>query len=391
MHHLVKQTAAPPRLDELAALGDEALAFHRALPDYTATPLHRLSGLAHSLGIAKLLLKDESTRFGLNAFKGLGASFAVHKWLLTHAPGKPVTFTTATDGNHGRAVAWSARRAGHRAVVFIPAYARQARIDAIRGEGAEVVLVAEGYDAAVRHAHEARAREGWIVIQDTADAQYTEIPEWIAAGYWTHARELEPAPHAPDRPAIDLVLLHAGVGTWAAAMVAYYWHRYGAARPRLAIVEPTRAACVLAAVEAGRPTAIDTSKRTVMAGLDCALVSTTALEALARSTDAFFAIDDAWALEAMRRLATPMGHDPIVVAGESGAASVAGLMALLGHGELAPVRDHLGIGPTTRVLVWSTEGATDPVHWEEVVGRKPPETGNLKLETGNGRRTTHDA
>jgi diaminopropionate ammonia-lyase len=371
MHLLVNATTPPPRLREMAALADAALGFHRALPEYRVTPLHHLSALAHSIGVGDLLLKDESARFGLNAFKALGASFAVHTWLERHAPDGMVTFTTATDGNHGRAVAWSARRAGHRAVVFIPAHARAARIEAIRREGAEVVLVEEGYDAAVRKAHEAAAREGWIVIQDTADEEYTEIPEWIAAGYWTHAHELEPMPHGATDPGVDLVLLHAGVGTWAAAMVAYYWHRYGAARPRIAIVEPTRAACVLAAVEAGKPVAIDASRRTVMAGLDCALASTTALAGLARSVDAFLAIDDAWTLEAMRRLATPIGHDPMVIAGESGAASVAGLLALQGHGALAPVREHLGIHEATRVLVWSTEGATDPVHWKEVVGREP--------------------
>ena len=371
MHLLIEETVAPPRLAELAALADDALAFHRTLPEYQVTTLHHLPAMAHALGVADLYLKDESSRFGLKAFKGLGASFAVHTWLERHRPTGTVTFTTATDGNHGRAVAWSARRAGHRAVVFIPAHARPARIEAIRREGAEVVLVEEGYDAAVGRAHEAAAREGWVVIQDTADASYTEIPEWIAAGYWTHARELEPMLHGPTDPGVDLVVLHAGVGTWAAAMVAYYWHRYGAARPRLAIVEPTRAACVLAAAEAGTPVAIDSSRRTVMAGLDCALASTSALEILARSVDAFFAIDDAWTLEAMRRLATPVGHDPAVIAGESGAASVAGLMALMGHGALAPVRDHLRIDATTRVLVWSTEGATDPVHWKEVVGREP--------------------
>ena len=373
MHHLVSAPVAPPRLHELATLADAALSFHRSLPTYRVTPLHRLAALAHSVGVADLLLKDESARFGLNAFKGLGASFAVHTWLERHAPVGTVTFTTATDGNHGRAVAWSARNAGHHAVVFIPAHAREARIEAIRREGAEVVLVEEGYDAAVRKAHEAAAREGWVVIQDTADDEYTEIPEWIAAGYWTHARELEPVPHGATDPGTDLVLLHAGVGTWAAAMVAYYWHRYGAARPRLAIVEPTRAACVLAGVEAGAPVAIDASRRTVMAGLDCALASTTALAGLAQSVDAFLAIDDAWTLEAMRRLATPVGHDPVVIAGESGAASVAGLLALQGHGALAPVREHLGITDATRVLVWSTEGATDPVHWKEVVGRAPTE------------------
>ena len=178
MHHLVDAPVAPPRLSELAALADAALAFHRSLPDYRVTPLHQLSGLAHTVGVADLLLKDESARFGLNAFKGLGASFAVHTWLKRHAPDGVVTFTTATDGNHGRAVAWSARRAGHRAVVFIPAHARAARIEAIRREGAEVVLVEEGYDAAVRKAHEAAAREGWVVIQDTADehALYVLMP-----------------------------------------------------------------------------------------------------------------------------------------------------------------------------------------------------------------------
>lgn len=371
MHHLVAEPVAPPRLSELATLADAALTFHCSLPDYRVTPLHQLTALAHSLGVGDLLLKDESARFGLNAFKGLGASFAVHTWLERHRPAGVITFTTATDGNHGRAVAWSAKQAGHRAVVFIPAHARQARIDAIRGQGAEVILVEEGYEAAVQRAHAAAAQHGWVVIQDTADAGYTEIPEWIAAGYWTHARELEPDPHGTDDPGVDLVLLHAGVGTWAAAIVAYYWHRYGTARPRLAIVEPTRAACLLAGVRHGSPVTIDSSARTVMAGLDCALASSTALEGLAKSVDAFFAIDDAWTLEAMRRLATPIGHDPMVIAGESGAASVAGLMALQGHGDLAPVREHLGIDDTTRVLVWSTEGATDPVHWKAVVGREP--------------------
>lgn len=356
----------------LAALADEALARHRTMPGYAPTPLHRLDELAHSIGLASLRLKDESHRFGLNAFKALGASFAVHRWLASHPDAGAVTFTTATDGNHGRAVAWSARVAGHRAVIFIPAHASPARVEAIRAEGAEVVLVAEGYDAAVQRALAAGESEGWVVIQDTATPGYTEIPDWIAAGYWTHAREMEPSPHAVEAPEVDLVVLHAGVGTWASAITAYYWHRYGERRPRIAIVEPTRAPCLLAAVEAGGVTPIDASHRTVMAGLDCALASTNAYEMLHASVDAFFVIDDAWALEAMRRLATPMGHDPVVVAGESGAAGVAALLALHGHGELAPVRSHLGLGRETRALVWSTEGATDPAHWAEVVGRPVP-------------------
>lgn len=371
-HRLVAATRPPPGVAAMATLADEALAVHRAMPEYSPTPLHHLDELAHSIGLGSLLLKDESHRFGLNAFKGLGASFAVHRWLAQHPDRDMVTFTTATDGNHGRAVAWSARRAGHRAVVFIPAHAKPARVEAIRAEGAEVIRVADGYDAAVRRAHEAAVAEGWVLIQDTATPGYEVIPDWIAAGYWTHARELEPSPHAAERPEVDLVLLHAGVGTWAAAITAHYWHRYGERRPRIAVVEPASAPCVLAAVEAGHATPVDASRRTVMAGLDCALASTTATAMLRDSVDAFFTIDDAWALEAMRRLANPMGHDPVVIAGESGAAGVAGLLALHGHGELEPVRHHLGIDHTTRALVWSTEGATDPVHWAEVVGRPVP-------------------
>ena len=372
MHRLVDATRPPPGTAELAALADEALTVHQAMPEYAPTPLHRLDELAHSIGLGSLLLKDESHRFGLNAFKSLGASYAMHRWLAEHPERDLVTFTTATAGNHGRGVAWAARRAGHRAVIFVPSHAAPSRIEAIRAEGAEVIPVPDGYDAAVRRAHEAVVAEGWVEIQDTATPGYEVIPRWIAAGYWTHARELEPAPHGTDRPEVDLVVLQAGVGSWASAITAYYWHRYGPRRPRIAIVEPARAPCVLAGVEAGEATPIDGSRRTVMAGLDCALASRSAVPMLRESVDAFFVIDDAWTLEAMQRLAAPMGHDPVVIAGESGAAAVAGLMALHGHGELAPVREHLGIHRETRALVWSTEGATDPAHWAEVVGRPVP-------------------
>jgi diaminopropionate ammonia-lyase len=356
----------------LAGLAAEAFDVHRAMAEYRPTPLHRLPTLAADLGVGALYLKDESPRFGLNAFKGLGASFAVHRWLETHPAARPVVVVTATDGNHGRAVAWSARRLGVEAVVFIPSHAAPARVDAIRREGAEVVLVPEGYDAAVRAAHQAARAHGWVVIQDTATPGYEEIPDWIAAGYWTHARELESTLHPPEAPGVDLVLLHAGVGTWAAAITAYYWHRYGVARPRIVVVEPTTAACLLAAAPGGRPVPINASRRTIMAGLDCALASTTGLAMLHQSVDAFIAIDDRWARAAMRRLAMPRGEDPVVVAGESGAASVAGLLALEGEPGLAPVRQHLEMSARTRVLVWSTEGATDARHWEEVVGRSVP-------------------
>ena len=153
-------------------------------------------------------------------------------------------------------------------------------------------------------------------------------------------------------------------------MVAYYWHRYGERRPRVAVIEPTEADCVLASVIAGHPAHTAGSLHTIMAGLNCGFPSSTAFEILSHSVDAFLTIPDRWAEEAMRRLARPSGGDPKVVSGESGAASIAGLMALLEDPELEAVREHLEVGPRTRVLTWSTEGATDPVNWERVTGRE---------------------
>ena len=285
---------------------------------------------------------------------------------------RPVTFTTATDGNHGRAVAWSARRCGARAVIFVPTNTVAARIEAIAGEGAEVVLVDEGYDAAVERAHLAAGQPGWILIQDCARPGYEEIPEWIAAGYWTLARELEATLFPVDHPAVDLVILHAGVGTWPAAMVSYLWHRYGRGRPKIVVVEPAEADCVLASVLAGKPARARGSLQTIMAGLNCGWPSTTAAQTIARGVDAMLAIPDHWAEQAMRRLADPAVGDVEVIAGESGAASVAGLLALTADPELAPVREHLLLLDRPRVLVWSTEGATDPDGWARVVGRPVP-------------------
>jgi diaminopropionate ammonia-lyase len=369
---LVDATVAPSGIGTAAQLAAMAWTFHQSTAGYTATPLRRLSGLAAELHVGDVVLKDESHRFGLNAFKILGASFAIHRWLATHDVAADAVFTTATDGNHGRAVAWMARQLGLRAVIFMPAHSVPARVAAIQNEGAQVVLVAEGYDAAVHRALEAARNRGWIVIQDTATDGYRDVPELIAAGYWTTARELESTIHPSGRPGVDVVMLHAGVGTWAAAMVQYYWHRYGEHRPRLVVVEPIEAACLLDSVEAGHPAPASGSLTTIMAGLNCGLPSTIAFDVLRQSVDAFIAIPDSWAERAMARLATPAGTDPAIVSGESGAAGLAGLMALTQDSGLEPVCRHIGLGRGSRVLVWSTEGATDSAGWERVVGRPVP-------------------
>lgn len=366
---LIRHPTTPPALVESARLADLAWTFHRGLHNYRPTPLRQLNKLAGQLGVAQLSLKDESLRFGLNAFKGLGASFAMHHWMATHDVPSDAVFTTATDGNHGRAVAWMARQLGMRAVVFMPSIAVPARIEAIVNEGAKVVLVDEGYDAAVARAIEAGSTPGWVVIQDTATESYHEVPGWIASGYWTSARELEPVAHPIDQPAIDVVILHAGVGTWPAAMAQYYWHRYGERRPRIAVIEPIDAACILESVHAGRPVRATGSMRTIMAGLNCGFPSLTAFEVLDRGVDAVVAIPDHFAEDAMRRLAD---GEPPVIAGESGAASMAGLIALMEEERYRAVREHLSLGSASRVLVWSTEGATDPAGWHRVVGRPVP-------------------
>ena len=366
---LVDHPVPPPHPVTTVSLADLAWTAHQSMRQYRPTPRYPLDHLARELGVASLILKDESPRFGLNAFKGLGASFAMRHWLATREVEPDAVFTTATDGNHGRAVAWMSRILAYRSVIFMPAHSVPARIDAISNEGAKVTLVKEGYDAAVRLALQAASEKGWIAIQDTATPEYTEVPAWIAAGYWTTARELEDDVLPAGRPQVDVVLLHAGVGTWPAAMTEYFWHRYGEHRPRIVVVEPEEAACVLDSVRAGTVRRARGSLRTIMAGLNCALPSTTAFDTLRGSVDALIEIADTWTERAMRRLAD---CDPPIVAGESGAASVAGLMAIMRDPALAPVRDHVGLHAGCRVLAWCTEGATDPDGWERVVGRPVP-------------------
>jgi diaminopropionate ammonia-lyase len=343
----------------------EAWAFHAALPGYAPTPLVSLPSLASWLGIGQLRLKDESRRFGLNAFKELGASFAVERCL--QGKSGRLTFCTATDGNHGRAVAWAARRLGHGANVFMPAHSVPARIEAVRAEGAEVTVIDGDYDAAVRAA-EARAREsGGILLQDMAWQGYSEIPRWIMAGYTTILQEIENTVLASKSPGFDAVFLQAGVGSWAAAAAAFYRSRCGSSTPRLVIVEPLEADCLLESARKGRLCSSSGKGGTIMAGLNCGTPSSIAWEILRVDTDIFLAIPDEFTVEAMRALYHPAGSDPGVVAGESGAAGLGGLMAVLKAPELAEAREHLRLDSSARVLVVNTEGDTDPDGFRAIV------------------------
>ncbi|MFH8561667.1 diaminopropionate ammonia-lyase [Streptomyces sp. NPDC017988] len=340
-----------------AAPGADAHAFHAALPGYTPTALHELPALAEELEVARVFVKDESERLGLPAFKALGASWAIHRVLAAASDDRRLCLVTATDGNHGRAVARMARQLGLRAHVFVPEGVHPAAVAAIGGEGAEVTTVAGSYDAAVRRAADAAGAPDAVLIQDMAWDGYEEVPALIVEGYATLFSEVDAQLAAAGAPSPSLVAVPVGVGSLAQAAVAHYRSRRsvtaaaGEAPAALLSVEPEVAACVLASLRAGRPTSVETGV-TTMAGLNCGTPSTLAWPALRDGLDAAIAVRDADSAAAMRDLA-----DLGVSSGPCGAASLAGARAALTGEGSAGRRAALGIGAASTVVLISTEGA----------------------------------
>lgn len=358
--------------------------FHRRFADYRPSPLLRLDRLAHRCGVGRLLVKDESDRLGLPAFKMLGASWASYRELVRVLGAEPEPWTsidelaerlapltgtelaTATDGNHGRAVASFARRIGLGARIFVPAGTSRARIDAITGEGASCTVVEGSYeDAVARAAQEAGPR--CLVISDTSWPGYHTVPRLVIDGYATIFSELdeqlaalEPDGSAPRAP--HLVVIPIGVGAFAAA--AARWYRGGARRGTVLVgVEPRTAACVLASARAGRPVDVPGPHLSIMAGLNCGRPSPVAWPVVSHSFDWFTAIDDEDSVTAMREFATDG-----VVSGETGAAALAAVLQLSEIDD--PTRRRaLGMTSDATVVVISTEGATDPAAYAREVGR----------------------
>lgn len=337
---------------------EDVARFFRARPELKPTPLHRLSSLAAALGLGEILLKDESSRFGLNAFKIVGVTYAIDRMVREGRLDTAAVLACATEGNHGRAVARAAKERRLAAKVCMRRSAAPARIDAIRAEGAEVVLIDGDYDDAVRRVAEDAARHGWTIVSDTSWRGYEEIPRWIMLGY-THILQEACVQWAPGPPP-DIALVQTGVGGLLCASASWFYDRSGPRRPVVVACEPAHAACVMASARAGRPTPIDGPLDTMMAGLRCGAMSPAAWPAIASAVDAFVAIDDDRAAQAVRALARPAGADPAVVAGPSGACGLGALLAILGDGALRPVCDALRLGRHSRVLVINTEGLTDP-------------------------------
>jgi diaminopropionate ammonia-lyase len=332
---------------------DEVRRFYSARLDADATPLHRLSGLARALGVNELLVKDESNRFGLPAFKILGTQYAVARLIKT---GRVTDLACATAGNHGRAVARAARLANLRGHVYVPRGTARARVSAIRSEGADLVEVDADYDECVRIMAAEAGRHGWTIVSDTSWPGNEEIPGWIMAGY-TWMLDEAARMWGPTPP--DLLVVQAGVGSLAGAVAGWLEATFGHRRPRLVVVEPVGSACVAASLEAGSRVSLPACAPTVMAGLRCAEVSPLAWQALRETVDGAVQILDEAALAAVETLAHPHAGDPAVEAGAAGAAGLAGLVQLLTDRRLDDLRQALGISSNTRALIFNTEGITD--------------------------------
>jgi diaminopropionate ammonia-lyase len=331
------------------------------------TPLLHLPALASKTGVGDILIKDESDRLGLNSFKILGVSYAVGRLLSEGRITKGDVLVCATEGNHGRAVALAAHENGLAAKIYMSEDVAAPRIEAIVHEGAQVVITKGNYDDAVRLAADDARRNGWTIISDTSWRSYEEIPRLIMAGY-TRLMDEAARQWSPESPP-NLVLIQAGVGGLACAMVSWLCHQYGGERPFTIVCEPTKAACVLESARAGKPVSLHGPFNTMMAGLRCGEISPIAWPTLARTVDAFVSIDDEQCARGMRALAHPSNGDPVVVAGASGACGLAALLAIFQDHGLRPVREASDLSRRSRVLVINTEGATDPELYVQVTGK----------------------
>ena len=392
-----------PQVDRLApypaALQDiQSLAAHAkarteiaAWPGFAPTPLHDLKGFAAAHGLGAIWYKDEGSRFGLGSFKALGGAYAVMRQLqraVAAALGtdperitpadllakryrqivERVTVTCATDGNHGRSVAWGAAMFGCACVIYIHALVSPGREAAIAAYGARVVRTAGNYDDSVRQAQQDTETHGRVVISDTSYPGYSDIPRDVMQGYSVMAAEaLAQCPALPTH-----VFVQGGVGGLAAAVLAYLWESLGPQRPAFVVVEPDKADCLYRSAQAGQPVVVEGALDTIMAGLACGEVSLIAWDILTRGADAFMTVTDTAAADLMRRLAWPVDGDVPIVAGESAVAGLAGALAARANSEQA---SRLGLGPASRVLVFGSEGATDPVLYEQIVGLKPQNVG----------------
>ena len=356
--------------------------FHTTFEGYMPTPLAELSRTAESFGGGKVFAKDESYRFGLNAFKALGGSYCLGSYIAkllqkdisllscSDLTGKDtqkavgnITFVTATDGNHGRGIAWTAAMLGQKAVVYMPKGSAAERLENIRRLGAEAQITDVNYDDTVRFAKQQAEKNGWVLVQDTAWEGYTEIPTLIMQGYLTMA--LEAAVQLGDKKPTH-IFLQAGVGAMAGAVAAFFRNLYGR-DVRILVAEPCKADCFYRTAKAddGHLHTVDGDLDTIMAGLACGEPCTIGWELLEYCADGFISMEDAVAADGMRMLACPWADDDRVISGESGAAGFGAVMEILRN--QPQIKEQFCIDENSTVLCFSTEGATDVENYKNIV------------------------
>ncbi|WP_022849655.1 diaminopropionate ammonia-lyase [Limisalsivibrio acetivorans] len=364
---------------------EKAVSFHKSIPGYKPTPLAHLGKLAEYWGLKDFYVKDESYRFGLNAFKVLGGSYAVAKLLCerldvdiadvdfdyltspeVHEKLGDITFITATDGNHGRGIAWAAEKLKQNAVIYMPKGAAAARVKSIEAHGATCHVTDLNYDDAVRLACEEAEKNGWYMVQDTAWEGYVDIPTWIMQGYMT-------MPYEAVEQLGDVkpthVFLQAGVGAMAGAVLAFMSEVYGDEAPITAVVEPHSAACLYESAKAGdgKPHTVGGDLDTIMAGLACGEPNPIGWDILKKSARAFISCEDYLAGNGMRILSCPILGDDRIIAGESGPVGIGVLDLIMNDPNFTTIKEELGLGSDSVILMFNTEGNTDPVNFKEIV------------------------
>lgn len=365
---------------------EQVRAFHQGIPSYAPTPLVELKVLAKKLGVEQFLVKDESKRFGLNAFKALGGSYAIASYICgklgleineaTFAEltsGKyteqlqQMTFVTATDGNHGRGVAWTAKLLGCKAVVYLPMGSAEERLQNILALGAEAEITKLNYDDAVRLAARMGEEKGWVMVQDTSWEGYEELPKAVMQGYSTMAGEIG-LQLAGQEPPTHL-FLQAGVGCMSGAVTGYFYSLWQEKCPKIVIVEPDKAACLFATAKAndGKLRFVTGVMDSMMAGLCCGEPCTLGWEIIKNVATGFISCDDSYAAAGMRLLGRPLEGDTPVVSGESGAVTAGVAVAICQEPTLAELKARLGIDENSRILVLSTEGDTDRENYQRIL------------------------
>lgn len=359
---------------------DRACAEITAWPGYEKTPLHALDALATAIGVDTVFYKHEGARFGLGSFKALGGAFAAQRVLQREVSRQmgwkvslseiragrfarecaEITLVSATDGNHGRSLAWGCKRFGAPCRIYIHAEVSEGRAEAMRALGAEVIRIEGDYDASVALAKQEAEENGWFVVSDTSWPGYSAPPLDVMSGYGVMTREICDDLDTPP----SHVFLQGGVGGLAAGVAAGLRQHWGEKAPRVVIVEPDRAACLFESARKGEATTVAIEEETIMAGLSCGEPSELAWEILVEEASDFLTLPDATIAPTVRLLARPLGNDPVIEAGES---AVAGLSALIAARQNGALSKALGLDQSSRVLLIGSEGVTDRAIFDAIM------------------------